>query len=87
MTIAEAQDVVAKTCVACHNDRARSGNLSLASFDVATAADHADVAEKMIRKLRAGLMPPPGSKRPDDRTLDGLAEVGRFLAAELTRGR
>jgi len=75
VTIAEAQDVVAKTCVACHNDRARSGNLSLASFDVATAADHADVAEKMIRKLRAGLMPPPGSKRPDDRALDGLAEV------------
>jgi hypothetical protein len=34
--------------------RARAGNLSLQTFDIHTAADHADVTEKMIRKLRAG---------------------------------
>src|SRR5262245_15387063 len=56
--LAAAQDVVAKTCVGCHSDRSRAGNLSLQSFDINTAAEHPDVTEKMIRKLRAGLMPP-----------------------------
>ena len=59
----------------CHNDRARSGNLSLESFDVATAGQHADTTEKMIRKLRAGQMPPPGTRRPDEAALANLADV------------
>jgi mono/diheme cytochrome c family protein len=63
-SLAAAQDVVAKTCVGCHNDRARAGNLSLQSFDLNAAAEHADVTEKMIRKLRAGMMPPAGARRP-----------------------
>jgi cytochrome c553 len=75
VTLASAQDVVAKTCVGCHNDRGRAGNLSLQSFDINTAADHADVTEKMIRKLRAGLMPPAGARRPDESVLDGLADA------------
>jgi mono/diheme cytochrome c family protein len=69
-----AQAVVAKTCTSCHNDRNRSGNLSLESFQVAAAGQHADITEKMIRKLRAGQMPPAGSRRPDDALLDGLAD-------------
>src|SRR5256885_360910 len=69
------QTVVTRTCIGCHNDRTRSGNLSLASFDVAAAAEHADVAEKMIRKLRAGQMPPPGSRRPDETSLARLADA------------
>src|SRR5262245_9960761 len=66
------QAVVTRTCVGCHNDRTRSGNLSLASFDVAAAASHRDVAERMIRKLRAGQMPPAGIPR-DDAALSALA--------------
>src|SRR5262249_49533983 len=66
------QAVVSRTCVGCHNDRARSGNLSLASFEVATAASHRDVTERMIRKLRAGQMPPAGIPR-DEAALAGLA--------------
>ena len=69
-----AQGVINRTCATCHNDRAPAGNLSLQSFTIADAAAHAGIAEKMIRKLRAGQMPPPGSRRPDDATLDGLAE-------------
>ena len=38
---------------------------------------HARVAEKMIRKLRAGMMPPPGARRPDEPTLIALADVAR----------
>lgn len=42
--------------------------MSLASFDVARASEHADLAEKMIRKLRAGMMPPKTSRQPDAAT-------------------
>jgi cytochrome c553 len=69
------QAVVARTCVGCHNDRTRAGNLSLQSFDVATAGQHIDTTEKMIRKLRAGQMPPPGSRRPPEPVLAALAEA------------
>jgi cytochrome c553 len=69
------QAVVARTCVGCHNDRTRAGNLSLQSFDVATAGQHIDTTEKMIRTLRAGQMPPPGSRRPPEPVLAALAEA------------
>ncbi len=74
-SVVDAQAVVTKTCVSCHNDRSLRGNLSLESFKVAAAGQQIEIAEKMIRKLRAGLMPPPGATRPDDAAIDGLAEV------------
>ncbi len=49
----------------CHNDKVRTGGLSLADFDPDAAGQHAEVAEKVIRKLRGGLMPPAGARRPD----------------------
>jgi mono/diheme cytochrome c family protein len=66
-------------CVSCHNDTARRGDLTLASFAVANAEEHAAVAEKIVRKLRAGMMPPPGSRRPD------AAAVSALVAALETR--
>ncbi len=57
--------LVKRYCVTCHNDTRKTGGLSLASFDVSRAAENAEVAEKMIRKLQAGMMPPPGAARPD----------------------
>ena len=71
----EANRVVQGTCRTCHNDRALRGNLSLDRFDVRDAAAHADVAERMVRKLRAGMMPPPGPRRPDAEALLNLAET------------
>src|SRR5688572_15200128 len=65
--------VVRRVCAACHNDQLKTGNLSLSSFDVAKAPEHAEIAEKMIRKLRAGMMPPPGVPRPAGDTLEQLA--------------
>jgi cytochrome c553 len=65
--------LVRQYCAGCHSERGKSGGLSLASFDATAAARHADVAEKMIRKLRAGMMPPPGARRPDESTLSALA--------------
>src|SRR5205814_10693994 len=75
VTVEAAQEVVTRTCVACHNDRTRSGNLSLQSFDLATAGQQSETTEKMIRKLRAGQMPPPGSRRPEEALLDKLADA------------
>jgi mono/diheme cytochrome c family protein len=67
--------VVKQYCVGCHNDRTKAGTLSLASFDAAKAADHSVVAEKMIRKLRAGMMPPAGARRPEPAVLTALASA------------
>ncbi len=71
--------VVRRTCTTCHNDQSLRGNLSLEHFDVTadftTDAADADVAERMVRKLRAGMMPPPGARRPDADTLLTLVET------------
>jgi mono/diheme cytochrome c family protein len=70
----EAQTALVKQyCVGCHSDRGKAGGLSLASFDAAAIEQHSELAEKMIRKLRAGMMPPAGAKRPNDPTLMGFA--------------
>jgi len=52
-------------CVACHNDRLKSGGLTLTALNLDDVHQSAEVAEKVIRKLRGGLMPPAGAKRPD----------------------
>lgn len=65
--------LVKQYCAGCHSDRAKAGGLSLASFDAAAIEQHPDVTEKMIRKLRAGMMPPAGAKRPEQDTLAAFA--------------
>ena len=64
--------VIRRYCVTCHNEKSKTGGLSLATFDVARAAHEADTAERMIRKLQAGMMPPPGVQRPDPATYAAL---------------
>ena len=59
-------------CVTCHNARLKTAGLELDSIDPAQAPEHADVWEKVIRKLRAGMMPPVGVPRPAQAALDGL---------------
>ena len=51
-------------CLGCHNDKAKIGGLSLNDFNPDAAGQHAEIAEKVIRKLRGGLMPPAGVRRP-----------------------
>ena len=67
-------EVVERYCTRCHNERSFRGNLSLVGFDVAGADEHAETAERMIRKLRAGMMPPPGARRPSADTLTALVQ-------------
>jgi hypothetical protein len=68
-------EVIEQYCVRCHNERRLSGNLTLAAFDVERAHEWAETAEKMILKLRAGMMPPPGARRPAGDTLRTLVEA------------
>ena len=55
-------------CVGCHNDRVKSGGLALSAIESGRVDQSAEIAEKVIRKLRGGLMPPAGAKRPDSQS-------------------
>jgi hypothetical protein len=77
--------VVQQYCVQCHSDALLTGNLSLQSFDVERAGERPDVAERMIRKLRAEMMPPPGLPRPGGDTLRVLVETLEARADEAAR--
>ena len=59
--------VVNQYCLACHNDRTRTGGLGLEAVNAAPLGDHTEVWERVVRKLRARQMPPAGARRPDDR--------------------
>jgi hypothetical protein len=69
--------LVKQYCTGCHNDRAKAGQITFASFDAANAAtaDNLVVTEKMIRKLRAGMMPPANARRPAPEQIAALASA------------
>ena len=66
-------DLAKQYCIGCHSEKGKAGGLSLAAFDAAHADQNADVAEKVIHKLRLGMMPPPGARRPDGAVLTQFA--------------
>ncbi|HVG70189.1 MAG TPA: DUF1592 domain-containing protein [Vicinamibacterales bacterium] len=79
-------------CAACHSDRTRSGELSLEHADLTDIPRHAEMWEKVIRKVRAGMMPPAGMPRPDAATLDAFVThlettIDRAAAASPRPGR
>src|ERR1700685_3139837 len=64
--------VLDQYCVGCHNAKLRTANLLLDQLDLSHLGDHADTSEKVVRKLRAGMMPPSGMRRPDPATTAAL---------------
>src|SRR5499427_4664141 len=83
--------VLDQFCVTCHNDRAKTANFSLEKLDLATAGDHPEVWEKVIRKLRAGVMPPPDVRRPPLPEYEALrdwleSEIDRKAAGRINPG-
>jgi Protein of unknown function (DUF1592)/Protein of unknown function (DUF1588)/Protein of unknown function (DUF1587)/Protein of unknown function (DUF1585)/Protein of unknown function (DUF1595) len=66
-------EVVENYCVMCHNDESKAGNMSLESFDVGHPEKDAPLAEQMIRKLRAGMMPPSFAPQPEPGEVADLA--------------
>jgi hypothetical protein len=76
-------------CVTCHNQRLKTGGLMLDQFDVTHLKDHAEIGEKVVRKLRAGMMPPAGLPRPAAPVMESMitfmeTELDRNAAANLT---
>jgi hypothetical protein len=69
LTATPPQPLLNKYCVGCHNEKLKTGGLVLSHFDPSHAAADPVTGEKVIRKLTAGLMPPPGLPKPDDASL------------------
>ena len=79
-------------CVGCHNDRTRTAGLSLEALDPRDPAPDAAAFEKVILKLRSGMMPPEGRPRPDAAALaafvsDVEARIDRAAGAAPRPGR
>ena len=66
----DGQALIDRYCVTCHNDRLETGGFSFEPLDVAAVAAHPEAWEKVVRKLRAGAMPPRPRPRPDQETYD-----------------
>jgi hypothetical protein len=70
-------------CVGCHNDKVNAGRLSLEGLNLEKIAQKPELGEKLVTKLRAGMMPPAGMPRPDAKTYDRMAGS---IERELDRG-
>ncbi|MGB6945834.1 MAG: DUF1592 domain-containing protein [Bryobacteraceae bacterium] len=70
-------------CVVCHNQRLKTAGLMLDQLDVSQMHEHAEVWEMVVRKLRAGMMPPAGMRRPDGPVMESM--IG-YMEKELDRG-
>src|SRR4051812_30554247 len=84
--------VLDQYCIPCHNARLRTGGLVLEGLDAATPAANAETWERVIAKLRAGSMPPPGRPRPDPATYRQAAgwlenEIDGWFAAKPVHAR
>ncbi len=76
------RELLDRYCVSCHNDNLRTAGLALDTMDVASVGEGAEVWEKVVRKLRAGMMPPVGRPRPDRESYVSLTS---YLETELDR--
>ena len=69
-------------CVTCHNEKLKTAGLLLDQADLGRAGEHAELWEKVIRKLRAGMMPPMGMPRPQPAAME---QAAAYLENEIDR--
>ena len=89
------QAVLQRYCLTCHNENLKQRGtvpIALDHLDLANVGPAAETWERVVRKLRTGLMPPPGRPRPDQTAHDGLTswlegELDRAAAAHPNPGR
>jgi Protein of unknown function (DUF1592)/Protein of unknown function (DUF1588)/Protein of unknown function (DUF1587)/Protein of unknown function (DUF1585)/Protein of unknown function (DUF1595) len=79
---AEQRALLNQYCVVCHSDKLKTANLSLQSADINSVGSHPEIWEPVIRKMRAGMMPPPGMPRP---SLAKYEQLRDWLEAEVDR--
>jgi mono/diheme cytochrome c family protein len=84
---ADVQKTVSTYCVTCHNDRLKTGGLALDRPELADIAAHADVWEKVIRKVRTGMMPPAGGPRPNATERSALLDALIATLDDAARGK
>jgi mono/diheme cytochrome c family protein len=89
---AEPEEVLRQYCMTCHNARRGTAGLAFDTLDVTHPGAHGQIWEKVIGRLRAGTMPPGGSRRPDAETYDAVAswledELDKAWAANPNPGR
>ena len=60
-------------CIGCHNQRAKTAGLMLDSMDYSNIGKDAATWEKVVRKIKTGMMPPSGARRPERAALDAFA--------------
>jgi mono/diheme cytochrome c family protein len=87
-----ARELVTKYCVSCHNQKLKTGDLTLDNADSVNVANSAEKWERVIVKLRSRSMPPAGMRRPDNATYDAVAgwlesELDRAAEAHVNPGR
>jgi hypothetical protein len=75
---------IGRFCLRCHNDALLTGGLTLESFDASRAYQDAERAEKIIRKLRAGMMPPQIAEQPDAASVAALVSALETTIDEAT---
>src|ERR1700730_7989478 len=86
------QAILDKYCITCHNQKLRTAGVVLENLDPSKPGANAELGERVISKLRAGSMPPPGMPRPDAATYHAVAtslenEIDRAWAASPNPGR
>jgi mono/diheme cytochrome c family protein len=86
------RELLNKYCVTCHRGASAPAGLTLDSQDVSKPGERPEVWEKVVRKLRGGMMPPVGRPRPEAQTLDGFAtwletELDRASQDDVQKGR
>jgi len=79
-------------CVSCHNQRAKTAGLMFDTMDLGHLSEDADVWERVVRKLRGGMMPPPGARRPPQAGVDSFVSwmetsLDQAAAADPNPGR
>jgi hypothetical protein len=65
--------LVNKYCVTCHNSKTKIANLTFDTMDLSHPEKNAIIWERAIRKLRGGMMPPPGMPKPPLEAVNGFA--------------
>jgi len=68
--VADQRAMLDKYCVTCHNQRLKTGGLTLDTLNLDKIADKAETGEKILRKLHGGMMPPQGMPRPSGDAID-----------------
>src|SRR5215467_5072626 len=66
------QALISQYCVTCHNQKTKTAGLMLDKMDPSHVAADAETWEKVVRKLRAGMMPPQGLPRPNAAAYEAL---------------